>query len=67
MLAKMFLIIGFLAWLYKGTDWQQGYVAGVNFTHLTGWSLLALLRNLLTLAALVLMFRKPKLLATSNP
>jgi hypothetical protein len=65
MLAKVFLILGFLAWLFKGTNWQQGYMAGVSFTHLTGWSLLALLRNLLTLAALVLMFKKPRV-ALSN-
>jgi hypothetical protein len=54
--AKLLLTIGFLSWVYKGTDWQQGHIAGVSFVQLTGWSLLALMRNLLTLAALVLMF-----------
>lgn len=40
-------------------------MAGVGFAHFTGWSLLALLRNLLTLAALVLMFKKPRVAPSS--
>lgn len=37
--AKLLLAIGFVAWVYKGSDWQQGYVAGVSFVQFTGWSL----------------------------
>jgi hypothetical protein len=64
--AKLLLAIGFLAWVYKGTNWQQGHVAGVSFAQLTGWSLLALVRNLLTLAALVLMFKKSPVAPSST-
>lgn len=35
--AKLLLAIGFVAWVYKGSDWQQGYVAGVSFVQFTGW------------------------------
>jgi hypothetical protein len=66
LLVKLLVAVGFLAWLYKGTDWQNGQVAGVSFTHVTGLALLALLRNLLTLAALVLMFRKPQVAPSST-
>jgi hypothetical protein len=43
-----------------GTHLEYGYVAGVAFWHLDGWALLKLLKNLLVLAALVLMFTKPR-------
>ena len=44
----------------SNTILAQGYVAGVAFRDLEGWPLLVLLKNLLVLAALVLMFTKPR-------
>jgi hypothetical protein len=50
---------------YTSTIFQYGYIVGVNFHDLWGYSLLVLLKDLLTLAALVLMFKKPRV-APSN-
>ena len=61
---KVLLALGFVVWLCRSTEWQQGYVGGLNFAHFTGWAFLALLRNLLTLVAFVLMFRKPRVATT---
>lgn len=58
---KLLLAFGFVVWAFRNTYWQLGYVGGVDFAHFTGWAFLALVRNMLTLAALVLMFRKPRL------
>lgn len=50
---------------YTGTHFHEGYFAGIYFNDLWGYPLLVLLRNLLTLAALVLMFKKPQVAAPS--
>ena len=54
--AKLLLALGLLAWLYNTTRWSAGIVAGVSTRHFGPDSLLLLLTDLLTLAALVLMF-----------
>jgi hypothetical protein len=64
--AKLVLVLGFLLWAYTKTNWAAGRVAEVDFAHLWGYPLLVLLRQVLTLAALVLMFRKPRMLAPSG-
>lgn len=58
--AKLLVIFFFGAAAYFTTKWQYGYVSGVDFHNLGGYSFLALAQNLLTLAALVLMFMKPQ-------
>jgi hypothetical protein len=57
--AKILVALGLVVSLYTTTYWQQGIVAGVSFTHFNADSFVMLASNLLTLAALVLMFRKP--------
>jgi hypothetical protein len=53
--AKILLALGFVVSLYT-----QGVVAKVSFAHFTAGSFVLLLTDLLTLAALVLMFKKPR-------
>ena len=58
------LVAGAGAFLaYTGTVLSQGYVAGVAFRNLWGWPLLVLLKDMLTLMALVLLFAKPRMVA----
>jgi hypothetical protein len=64
--AKILVAIGFVVSLYNTTYWQQGIVAGANFTHFTVDSFVMLASNLLTLAALVLMFTKSRAVITSG-
>jgi uncharacterized membrane protein len=54
--AKLLLALGFVVLLFNSTYWEKGVVAGVDFAHFGVASLLLLLTNLLTLAALVAMF-----------
>jgi hypothetical protein len=64
--AKLLLALGFVVLLYTGTYWQQGVVAGVNFIHFNADSFVMLVNGLLTLAALVLMFTKSRVVAPSG-
>lgn len=57
---KVVVLLVSLFYAYMGTHLEYGYVAGVAFWHLDGWALLKLLKDLLVLAALVLMFTKPR-------
>jgi hypothetical protein len=59
--AKILLALGFIFSLYT-----QGVVAMVSFAHFTAGSLVLLLTDLLTLAALVLMFKKPRSTPSSS-
>ncbi|MGI4759856.1 MAG: hypothetical protein ACRYF0_04065 [Janthinobacterium lividum] len=52
------LVCAYLA--YADTHLHHGYFAGVYVNDFWGYSLLVLLKDLLTLAALVLMFKKPR-------
>ena len=58
--AKWLLTLGFAVLLYCATYWQQGILAGVNFARFNASSFMMLANDLLTLAALVLMFSKPR-------
>jgi hypothetical protein len=58
--AKVVVLLGSLFYAYMGTQLDYGYVAGVSFWHLDSWALLKLLKALLVLAALGLMFIKPR-------
>jgi hypothetical protein len=58
--AKLLLVVSFVCWACAQTDWAAGQVAEIDFAHVWGYPLLVLFRNLLTLAALVLMFTKPQ-------
>lgn len=58
--AKAIVLLASLFYVYAGTQLSYGYVANVNFRHPDSWALQALLRDLLTLAALALMFTKPR-------
>jgi hypothetical protein len=58
--AKLLLVVFFVCWACTKTDWVASQVAEIDFAHLWGYPLLVLFRNLLTLAALVLMFTKPQ-------
>jgi hypothetical protein len=58
--AKMVVALACAYLAYSGTHLRHGYLAGVALCSLGGWSLLVLLKNLLTLAALILMFTKPR-------
>jgi hypothetical protein len=64
--AKVLVALGFVLLLYTTTEWPAGVVAGVSLTQFSFASLLLLLNNLLTLAALVLMFKKPQEAAPSG-
>jgi len=64
--AKVIVAIACLYLAYAGTNWPQGYVLGMNFTALPLYSLLVLLKNLLVLAALVLMFKPPRVTGPSD-
>jgi FtsH-binding integral membrane protein len=64
--AKMVVALVFAYLAYTGTHVQYGYVAGVAFYDLLGYPLLVLLKDLLAPAALVLMFKKPRMVAPSG-
>jgi hypothetical protein len=58
--AKVVVLAVCIYLAYTDTHWQIGFVAGVNFADLWGYPLVVLAKDLITLAALVLMFRKPR-------
>lgn len=53
--------------VYASTDLANAFVVGIDLGYLSLWSLPVLLENLLTLAALVLMFKKPTELRRPSP
>ncbi len=57
--AKLLLLVLCLYSVCISTSLPEAFVAGVDFAHPSLWALPVLVENLLTLAALVLMFRKP--------
>jgi len=62
--AKLLLLGVCLHSVYSSTQVQNGFVAGMDFVSLSVWLLPTAAENLLTLAALVLMFRKPGVATT---
>lgn len=58
------LVCAYIA--YADTHPRHGYFAGVYVDDFWGWPLLVLLKDLLTLAALVLMFKKPRVAPSST-
>lgn len=56
--AVVLLVCAYLA--YTGTHLRHGFIAGIHFPNFWDHSLLVLLKDLLVLAALALMFRKPR-------
>jgi hypothetical protein len=60
LVAKLLLVVVLLYSVYSSTQLQYGFVAGVDFANPSLWLLPVVVENLLTLAALVLMFRKPR-------
>lgn len=59
--AKVVVLVVCAYLAYTGTHLSSGYYAWVYVDDFWGYSLLVLLKDLLTLAALVLMFKKPRL------
>jgi hypothetical protein len=57
--AKLLLLVLCLYSAYSSTNLAQAFVVGVDLAYPSFWSLPVLLENLLTLAALVLMLKKP--------
>ena len=64
--AKMVVLLVCVYLAYVSTHLRHGFVAGVRFPDFWDHSLLALLKDVLTLAALVLMFRKPRAAPTTS-
>jgi hypothetical protein len=64
--SKVVVLLASLFYAYMGTQLNYGYVAGVAFYHLDSWALLKLLKDILVLAALVLIFIKPRAAAPSG-
>jgi hypothetical protein len=64
--AKVVVLVVCAYIAYSGTHPHYGYFAGINVGNFWGWPLLVVLKNLLTLAALVLMFKKPQVVAPST-
>ena len=62
--AKLLLLALCAYSVYRSMSLTYAFVAGVDFAYLSLWSLPVLLENLLTLAALVLMFKKRPLQVT---
>jgi hypothetical protein len=58
--AKIIVLVLFLWNLYSSTSIQDGVLLGVSLHYPLSWALLAWLKAALTLTALVLMFRKPR-------
>jgi hypothetical protein len=58
--AKLLLLGVCLYTVYSSTDLSVGFVAGLDLANPSPWLLPLAAENLLTLAALVLMFRKPR-------
>lgn len=58
--AKWLATIGFIVFLYLNTRWHAGMIGGVYFAPFTLGALLILANDLLTLAALVIMYKKPR-------
>lgn len=64
--AKLLVAFFFIAGAYFTTTWRYRVVADVSFYDMEGYSWLALVQQLLALAALVLMFKKPRATAPSG-
>jgi hypothetical protein len=64
--AKLLVAFFFIAAAYFTTNWRYRIVAGVSFHNLEGYSWLALVDHLLALAALLLMFKKPRVASGST-
>jgi hypothetical protein len=64
--AKVVVLLVCLYLAYTGTHLRHGFLAGIHFGDFYPYSLPLLLRNLLTLAALVLMFTKPRVASSST-
>ena len=58
--AKWLVTLGFAVFLYLNTHWQVGMIGGVYFAPFTLDALLMLTNDLLTLAALAVMYKKPR-------
>ena len=58
--AKLLLLGVCIHNVYSSTAGRDGFVAGMDLAYPTGWLLLPLAENLLTLAALVLMFSRSR-------
>ena len=63
--AKLLVAFFFVASAYFTTNWRYRIVAGVSLYNMEGYSWLALAEHLLAFAALVLMFKKPQVIAPS--
>jgi hypothetical protein len=63
--AKVVVLVVCAYLAYADTHPASGYYAGVYVADFWGHPLLVLLKNLLTLAALVLMFKKPQVVTPS--
>ena len=60
-LAAKLLLVGVVLYsVYSTTHLRYGFVAGVDFASPILWILPSIIENVLTLVALVLMFRKPR-------
>lgn len=64
--AKLLLLGVCLYTVYSSTDLSVGFVAGLDLANPSPWLLPLAAENLLTLVALVLMFRKPRATAPSS-
>jgi uncharacterized membrane protein len=64
--AKVVMLVVCAYLTYAGTHFHHGYFAGIYFNDPWGYSLFVLLKTLMTLAALVLMFKKPHIVAPST-
>lgn len=64
--AKLLVTLFFISAAYFTTNWRYRVVAGVSFYEMGGYSWLALVQHLLAVAALVVMFRKPRVTAPSG-
>jgi hypothetical protein len=62
--AKLLLVGVCLHSVYTSTQVRDGFVAGIDFYSPNVWLLPTVAENLLTLMALVLMFRKPRVATT---
>jgi hypothetical protein len=64
--AKVVVLLVCVYLAYAGTHLRHGFLAGIYLGDFWPYSLPLLLRNLLTLAALVLMFKKPQVAPSST-
>jgi hypothetical protein len=64
--AKLLVVAAFLWTLYITTSLQDGILVGVSLKHLLGWALVTWVKTALTLTALVLMFKRSRVVAPSG-